>query len=648
MYNPFDTSSYINSNAPRILEWDEAAMDTQTDLEGFHDSERPSPSLWWLRSLILLAGIVLIVKLFNLQVSQGQVFGALADGNRLRNQIILAPRGLIVDNHGIQIAQNTASFSLVAIPVDLPKEGLADVLSKLIIQFSLPDAETRELLSKVKSSSFEPIVLKRDLTTEESILFETFAQEYPGFQIQSIPIRKYINASVFSHLIGYTSIISDEELAERESEHYEPNDFIGKYGLELSYEEYLRGVNGREQIEVDAKGRPVKAVGTIDPIPGNTLQLNIDSELQKELFEAFRRHGTTPKGAAVVLNPKTGEVLALLSMPGFDNNLFAHGISNTDYSNLIQDKNLPLFNRAIAGTYPPGSTVKPVVGLAALEAGVVTPKTIITDRGVLVIPNQFDPKISYNFFGWKREGLGPMTIKSAIAESSDIYFYTVTGGHPDSKIEELGPERLAEYYRRFNLGKLLGIDLNGEKPGLVSDPTWKAEYFKDDKILSKWYLGDTYHIGIGQGDMLTTPLQVATFTAAVANNGVGYKPRLVNSVVNSEGKVVFKPEQETIIKDVASPENIKIVQEGMRLTVTDGTGRALQTLSISSAGKTGTSQFDGSDPSRTHAWFTAYAPYEDPQIVVTVLVEAGGEGSAASVPITKEVLDWWAKNRNGK
>ena len=241
-----------------------------------------------------------------------------------------------------------------------------------------------------------------------------------------------------------------------------------------------------------------------------------------------------------------------------------------------------------------------------------------------------------------------MTIRSAIAESSDIYFYTVTGGHPDSKIEGLGPERLAEYYRKFNLGKLLGIDLNGEKPGLVSDPTWKAEYFKDDKILSKWYLGDTYHIGIGQGDMLTTPLQVATWTATIANNGIGYKPRLVHAVVNSEGKVVYEPSQEVIIKDVASPENIKIVQEGMRLTVTDGTGRALQTLPISSAGKTGTSQFDGSDASRTHAWFTAYAPYDDPQIVVTVLVEAGGEGSAASVPITKEVLDWWAKNRNGK
>ncbi len=648
MYNPFDTSSYINSPRARILEWDEAAMDTQTDVEGFHDAERPVPSLWWLRLLIIAACAVLVGKLFTLQVSQGQVFGALADGNRLRNQTILAPRGLIVDSRGVQIAQNTASFSLIAVPVDLPKEGLDEILGTLIAQFALPDTETREIISKVKANSFEPVILKQDVTTEESILFETHAQEFPGFHIQSVPIRKYVNADIFSHLIGYTSIISDTELEEREQEHYERNDFIGKYGLELSYEEYLRGVNGREQIEVDAKGLPVKAVGTIDPIPGSTLHLNIDSELQQQLYEAFRRHGTTPKGAAVALNPKTGEVLALLSMPGFDNNLFAHGISNTDYTKLIQDKNLPLFNRAITGTYPAGSTVKPMVGLAALEHGVVTKDTIITDRGVLVIPNQFDPKISYNFYGWKRTGLGPMTVKSAIAESSDIYFYTVTGGHPNSNIEPLGPERLADFYRKFNLGKVLGIDLNGEKPGVVADPAWKAEYFKGDKILSKWYLGDTYHIGIGQGDMLTTPLQVATWTAAIANNGVGYKPRLVHSVTDSKGVTVYEPAKETIIKDVGSADNIKIVQEGMRLTVTDGTGRALQTLPISSAGKTGTSQFDGADPSRTHAWFTSYAPFEDPQIVVTVLVEAGGEGNAASVPIVKEVLEWWAKNRNGK
>ena len=449
-------------------------------------------------------------------------------------------------------------------------------------------------------------------------------------------------------MIGYTSVISEDELKQKEEEHYEPNDFIGKYGLELSYEEFLRGVNGRQQVEVDAKGREIRAIGTVDPIPGSTLKLSIDNELQQQIYKSFKKIGNSVKGAAVALNPKTGEVLALLSVPGFDNNLFAHGISSVDYQKLTSDRNLPLFNRAIAGTYPPGSTVKPMVGLAALEYNIVNPSTLINDKGVLVIPNQFDPAISYNFYGWKRDGLGLVNVKSAIAKSSDIYFYTVTGGHPSSSVEGMGPERLADFYRRFNLGKVTGIDLLGEKAGLVADPAWKAEYFKGDKILSKWYLGDTYHIGIGQGDMLTTPLQVSLWTAAIANNGVGYKPYIVKEIIDSKGKSVYSPSLEKIISNIGSEENIETVQAGMRQTILDGSARQLQSLSISSAGKTGTSQFDGSDPSRTHAWYTSYAPYEDPQIVITILVEAGGEGNAAAVPIAGEALNWWSQHRYNK
>jgi penicillin-binding protein 2 len=648
MYNPFDTNTYVTGSAPKMLEWDEAAMDTQTDLEGFHDADRPAPKLVWLKVLVLVSCIGLGAKLFSLQVSQGQVFGALAEGNRLRSQTILAPRGIIEDTRGVPLAQNTASFNLVLIPIDLPKEGRDDIIKLLSATFSLNEDEVKQVVEKAKKNSFEPVIVKQDMTTQESILFETRAQEFPGFAIHSIPIRKYSNAEVFSHLIGYTSIISDTELVNKAEEHYEPNDFIGKYGLELSYEKYLRGVNGREQIEVDAKGRPVKAVGTIDPIPGDNVQLSIDSELQDQLYQAFKKNTNNTKGAAVAVNPKTGEVLALLSVPGFDNNLFAHGISSADYSKLTTDKNLPLFNRAITGVYPPGSTVKPMVALAALEYGIVDQSTIIVDRGVLVIPNQYDASQSYNFYGWKRSGLGPMNVKSAIAESSDIYFYTVTGGHPSSPIEGMGPERLADYYRKFQLGKALGIDLNGEKGGTVADPNWKANYFKDDKILSKWYLGDTYHIGIGQGDMLVTPLQVATWTAAIANNGVGYKPHVVKKVIDPDGKTVYEPQSETIIKDLGSSEHIRIVQEGMRQTVLAGSGRSLLTLPISSAGKTGTSQFDGADPTRTHAWYTAYAPYENPEIVITILVEAGGGGDSAAAPIVKQVLQWWADNRHHK
>jgi penicillin-binding protein 2 len=348
---------------------------------------------------------------------------------------------------------------------------------------------------------------------------------------------------------------------------------------------------------------------------------------------------------AVALDPRTGAVLALVSLPGYNNNLFAEGISNQDYQNLLNDKALPLFNRAIAGTYAPGSTVKPMVSIAALEENIVTENTVITDRGVLTIPNQFTPSILYNFYGWKRSGLGPMTVRSAIAESSDIYFYTVAGGHPSSSIKGLGAEKLAEYYRKFGLGRQTGIDLQGEKTGVVADPNWKAEYFKNDAILRQWYLGDTYHIGIGQGDMLATPLQVALWTATIANDGVGMKPQLLKRVVRQDGSVIREMEPQIVNQKFASDKNILIVQEGMRQTITAGSGRSLDGLPVTAAGKTGTSQFDGSDPTRTHAWFTMYAPYENPEIVITVLAEAGGEGHNVAHDIVRPTLQWWAENR---
>jgi penicillin-binding protein 2 len=442
--------------------------------------------------------------------------------------------------------------------------------------------------------------------------------------------------------------ISPTERAKRQEEGYQVNDFIGKSGLELSYETELHGVHGQEQIEVNAFGKPVKFLGSIPPQAGASLILNIDKELQEQLYENFKKNSGNVKGAAIALNPKTGEVLALLSVPGFDNNLFAHGITTEQYKALLEDTTLPLFNRAISGTYPPGSTVKPMVALAALEEGIVSETTEINDKGVLIIPNQFNPKQSYNFYGWDRNGIGPVNIKSAIAKSSDIYFYTVAGGHPNSPIQGLGIQRLSDYYRKFNLGKPTGIDLVGEKSGVVADPAWKANYFKKDAILAKWYLGDTYHVGIGQGDMLVTPLQVAEWTAAIANNGVGMKPKIVRQILDADGQVKKQFNPEVLIPKVANDENLKIVQQGMRETNIYGSGSQLATLAISSAGKSGTSQFDSADPLKTHAWFAAYAPFEDPEIVVTVLVEAGGAGFRIAVPIVKDTFAWWAEHRYNK
>ena len=649
--NPFDIgASEAGGHTKPGLDWEESAIDSQTEVEGFAEETRTQVSTRWLQVFILLACFGLAFQLFNLQVMQGSKLKALAEGNRLRIQTILAPRGYIVDKNGEQLARNTASFSLVVTPPDVPKDGLDEIESEISKLFAIPKEEITEKLKNLNRNSPQQIIIKRDLTQQESILFETSSTKFPGFSVKSIPIREYINPEMFSHVLGYTGVISDGELSDKEKDQYDINDFIGKSGIELSYEKYLRGTNGNTQVEVDATGRPMKVLGNVEPQPGNIVKLSIDKGLQENLYKGFTDIGPNVKGAAVAMNPKTGEILALVSVPGFNNNLFAPGISQTDYQNLTQNKNLPLFNRAISGAYPPGSTIKMIGAAAALEEKVVTENTVINDGGVLVIPNQFNPSITYTFYGWKRSGLGPMTVKSAIAESSDIYFYTVAGGHPTSKINGLGADKLTEYYREFGMGKVTGIDIQGEKPGLVADPAWKAKYFEDDPISSKWYLGDTYHIAIGQGDMLATPLQVAVWTATIANNGVLNRPHVLKEVLTQSGEKIFEPKLEPLIKVNVSPENMKIVQEGMREDVVGahGTGRSLNTLPITSAGKTGTSQFDGSDPSRTHAWFTSYAPYENPEIVITVLVEAGGEGHAAAVPIVKNALLWWAQNRHGK
>lgn len=650
MVNPFEIKTSVNRKTEKGLEWEESAVDDISLVkEGIFDAERTALKFNWLIGFLILFFLLIAGRIFYLQISKGKYFQQLSENNRLRRQVILAPRGAILDQYGQPLALNAASFNLVAVPLDLSKDGFEDQIKELAKLFKF-DAEG--ILLKVKAlnlKSIQPFLIKQDLTQQEAILFETRASEFVGFSIQKIPIRQYIDPLVFAHVIGFTGIVSPGDLEEVNKAKYDLNDFIGKTGVELEYEEYLHGTNGENLVEVDATGKLLRVLGENTPLPGETVFLNIDKELQKKLFnELNQKPDLKVKAAAIAMNPKTGQVLALLSLPGFDNNWFAHGIKSAEYESLFNDKTLPMFNRAIAGTYPPGSTVKPMVAAAALEEQVINENSIIMDKGVLVIPNQFDPKMAYNFYGWKRDGLGAMNVRSAIAQSSDIYFYTITGGHPNSQIKGLGAEKLAWYYRKFNLGKLTGVDLQGEKPGTVADPDWKAEYFKKDPILKKWYLGDTYHIGIGQGDMLVTPLQVAVWTAAIANNGIGLKPKVLNRILDEKENIVFKNQTEILFEKFISDKNLKIVQEGMRQAVLSGSGKQLSALSISSAGKTGTSQFDGSDPKRTHAWFAAYAPFEDPQIVIVVLVEAGGEGHSVAVPVVKETLKWWIENRYKK
>ncbi|MCL5666627.1 MAG: penicillin-binding protein 2 [Patescibacteria group bacterium] len=648
MRDPFEI--YTTSRpggGKKPLDWDESAADTQGRVDDVFNGERKTPELRWLGLALFLSFMALSVKLFNLQIINGSGYRLLSENNRIRSQTILAPRGLIKDRYGETLAQNTASFNLVAVPFDLPKEGLDGMVKNLAGTFGLDAKEISGDLERANKNSIEPIVIKQDMPQEQSILFESRAAEFPGFSMQKIPVREYLDPQVFSHTLGYTGLVSPGDLKELDANAYASVDFIGKSGIESSYEKYLHGINGQNLVEVDAAGRLQKVLGEDSPLPGDTLVLNIDKGLQEQLYNSLEKGMPGRKAAAIALDPRNGQVLALLSLPGFDNNLFAHGIKNADYQKLLTDKNLPLFNRAFSGTYPPGSTSKMMTATAGLQEGVITPNTVINDNGVLVVPNQYGGA-SYQFHGWKPGGLGPMTVRSAIAQSSDIFFYEVAGGSPNGSMQGLGPDKLAEYFRKFGLGQLTGIDVQGEKPGLVPDPAWKMDYFDNDPLQGKWYLGDTYHLGIGQGDLLVTPLQVAEWTAIIANNGVGFKPQVAEKALDQQGNVVWQNQPQVLVSNIASQDNIKIVQEGMRQTVTSGTARQLDALPVTSAGKTGTSQFDGSDPNKTHAWFTVYAPYEDPQIVVTVLVEAGGEGNAVALPVAKDALKWWAENRYNK
>lgn len=647
--NPFEIDLSLNRpKKNKALDWEESAVDQNSEVEGLHDFERAAPNLFWLISVLAVAFLILGGRIFFLQIIQGKTFRGLSDSNRIRSQSILAPRGLILDRNGQELVQNIASFNLVAVPFDLPKENAAlqSEVQSLAKTFSLDPNDINQKLKVADPSSVNPVEIKQGIGNDQSILFRTQADQFPGFQIAQIPVRQYLDPLPFSSVLGYAGLVSPGDLMAQNSSLYDPIDFIGKSGVEYSYESYLHGTNGENTIEVDATGKFLNSFGQNDPIPGDKLLLNIDKGLQDRLYQDLSTI-KSPRAAAVALDPKTGAVLALVSLPGFDDNLFSGGISQQDYQKLISDPNLPLFDRAIAGTYPPGSTSKLMTATAGLEEGVINENTIIVDNGDMIVPNQFGGA-PYEFHGWKPGGLGAMNVRSAIALSSDIFFYQVAGGSPNGSLQGLGPTRLAEYFRKFGLGSDLGIDLPGEKPGLVPDPAWKLKYYNNDPLLGKWYLGDTYHMGIGQGDLLVTPLQVAEWTAIVANGGVGYVPEVAEKAEDQSGNVVWYNKPKVLVSNIASPQVFQIVQQGMRQTVTAGTAKPLNSLPITSAGKTGTSQFDGADPSRTHAWFTAYAPYENPQIVITVLVEAGGEGNAVAEPVVKDVLGWWAKNEYGK
>ena len=580
---------------------------------------------WWIVvfSLIILAG-----KTVYLNIVKGRHYSEIAQGNSVRHIAIKAPRGKIYDRFGQALAHNIPGINLIATPADLPKKTLErkNIAEKLAEILKANEGEIWGTMENLDPYFMSPILLKENISQEEALVILEKEKELQGIKIEKTAIRSYNDGLIFSHILGYEGKIKKEELEENPD--YLLTDSIGKLGLEKSYEKYLRGEHGAIKVEVDSLGNIKKELGIIEPQPGSDLILNIDSGLQKKIFDALSgilEEEKIKKAAAVAIDPRDGGVLALVSIPGFDNNLFAGGISSGNYQRLISDPSQPLFNRAISGEYPPGSTIKPLMAAAALSEKIISEKSRIESRGGISVG-------SYFFGDWKAHGF--TDVKKAIAVSSDVFFYTVGGGYGD--IEGLGINRMKKYNNLFGLGNFSGIDIPGEAKGLIPDEKWKK-----DMMGEKWYVGDSYHAAIGQGFITATPLQIANYAAAIANGGTVYQPKIVSQIKKSDGELINR-DAKIIGRKLASGEIIKIVQEGMRMTVTEGTATALNNLPVAVAGKTGTAQFGTED--KTHGWFVSYAPYETPEIAMVILVEGQMENEYNAVPITKEIYEWYFKD----
>lgn len=616
------------------------------DLNSNEDLPFKSDQKWFniLWGFICLALILLAVRVFYLTIIKGNYYSEIAEGNSVYSVPIMAPRGEVLDKNGKVLAKNIPNQSIIINPANLPKvkndedqeevnsvteerKKIANVLKEKL------DLNVENTLLKMELSvkNKEPISLKENVSQEESLIITGLQKELSGIEVDSTALRQYPEGEFFSHILGYEGLIKKEEL-EQNKEGYLLTDRIGKTGIEFQYEKYLRGVHGATQSIVDSRGRLIRDLKDEPAKKGSNVYLNIDAELQAYSTKTLKKHldslDVEEKGTIIAINPKNGAVLTMVSLPSYDNNLFAKGISSEDYNSLILDKKKPLFNRAISGAYAPGSTIKPVMALAVLKEKIVTPNLKIESKGGI--------EVGGSWFGdWKAHGFTDM--RRAIAVSSDVYFYTVCGGY--GEVKGLGIEKMKEYAEKFGYGQKSGIDLPSEVSGFYPTPEWKLE-----RKGERWYLGDTYHASIGQGDVLATPLQILDAISVIANGGTLYKPKIVSHVIDVNGnKMEVEPE---IIRDnIATSSEIKVVQEGMRETVLDGTATKFQDLPVAVAGKTGTAEV-GMTKGKVHSWFVSYAPYEDPDFALIVMMEDLPDTvSSPSQAVAYDIYKWYYGGR---
>lgn len=596
-----------------------------------------TPTLYRIAQIFLVGIlVVLFARVGYLQIINGSFYGIAAQSNRSRHIPIAAQRGIISDRFGEPLVHNVPKFSLHILPYLIPKdEALRRDFAGLIASILLKSQD--EVLGAVKDaagSADRELILYDNISPSQAIMLSVRASSIPALQVVSGIKRSYVTNETalesLSHIIGYEGKITREEYVDRRSFGYQPTDYIGKQGIEAGYETLLRGQKGDKVIEVNATGVGLSTLSETAPVSGSEIKLSIDLELQKVAEDALKntmRINGKDRGSVIVEDVGSGAILALVSLPGYDNEAFSHGIKTEEFKKILDDPRHPLISRAISGLYPSGSVIKPIYALAGLEEEVITKDTTVLSTGGLQVGKWFFPD-------WKAGGHGVVNVKDAIANSVNTFFYILGGGFEGA--QGLGVDRLEKWLNIFGFGGKLGIDIPAEAAGFIPSPSWEQE-----RKGEQWYIGDTYNLSIGQGDLLISPLQIVNAIATIANGGTRYVPHLLLASKSSSDSDFNRKEAQIAGHIPALNEYFKIVQEGMRETVLAGSARSLQGISVNVAGKTGTAQSVAGKAS--HAWFTGFAPYEKPEIALVVLVDEGGEGSHVAVPVAKEIFDWWGK-----
>ncbi|MBI1734116.1 MAG: penicillin-binding protein 2 [Candidatus Rokubacteria bacterium] len=567
---------------------------------------------------VMVGFFAIIGQLWYLQVLEGGRFLDASDKNRIRVRQIAAPRGILFDRHGVPLVDNRPAFTLSLIPRELDRDvdRRDAVLGRVASLLRIPFEELVEAVERVSPDSFQPLRIRRGLTLEDVAKVEEWKLELPGVVVEVEPQRAYPTSRFAAHLLGYVREANDEQLRQGR---YRRGDMVGQSGLERLLDEFLRGRDGGEEIEVDALGRPIRVIRETEPQPGAQVVTTIDRRIQEAAERAMDGHA----GSVVVMDPRTGDVLAMVSTPAFEIDRFTGNIDRAAWVRVLQDPSHPLLNRAIQSQYAPGSVFKIIVAAAGLQEGSLVPTDRVNCTGEFHLG-------AWTFKDWKKEGHGSVDLHRAMVQSCNVYFYQAG--------LKIGGATIAKYAKAFGLGQPTGIDLGGEKHGLIPEPK-----LRKGRGAKTWYAGETVNMSIGQGQVLVTPMQIARFMSAVANGGVLWKPRLVQRIErrdrgvvwNDDGKVMGHVELSPIVWEFLRRSLWGVVNEG-------GTGGGARLPGIDVAGKTGTAQTiadSKSEKGEDHAWFASFAPASAPEVVVVVLAEGGGKGGQVAAPIARKILN---------